>query len=124
MKSAGWGNSMDPSVIFGAMYCIVFLLFYGVGIFFTVRAILKKRRERNPYRHHDRGVAEQINMSDPLNAPVAALPDPDVLDWEYEAVNLLRDGRELGGIKIVRQQTGLDYEEAKVKLLKLNEELV
>lgn len=115
---------MDPFVAFWILYCGFFLLFYGVGLFLTIRAILKKRRERNPYRHHDRHVAEQINMFNPVSAPVAALPDPDVLDWEDEAVNLLRGGRELAAIKIIREKMELGYEEAKVKLLKLDEELM
>ena len=115
---------MDPFTMFWVMYCGVFLLLYGVGAFFTIRAIMRKRRDRDPYQHHDRTVAAQINMSEPVSAPVAALPDPDVLDWEYEAVNLLRNGRELAAVKVVRDNMGVDYEEAKVKLLKLDEELI
>lgn len=75
-------------------------------------------QNRRRQREADPDVMAQIDFGENL-----ALPDPDELDkWEVLAIHWLHEGRELSAIELVQRQTGLDFEAAKVKLYKLEEE--
>lgn len=73
-------------------------------------------------RHNNR--ASQFDESRMLAAetlPSLQLTLDETDKWETLAINLLHNNRELSAIELVQKNTGLDFEEARVKLYKLED---
>lgn len=91
-----------------------------LGIFMTLYLSYQKYQRNRQLR-------TQLNQSTATAIP-DSLQEAFTLtqfdeDWEACAVRWFREERELSAIELVQQQTGLDFEKAKVKLLKLDEEI-
>ena len=91
-----------------------------LGIFMTVYFSYQKYQRSRQLRAQ-RNQSTAMAISDNLQEAFALTEFDE--DWEACAVRWFRQEKELSAIELVQQQTGLDFEKAKVKLLKLDEEI-
>ena len=118
---------MDPDLLIGLLICGVYAALY-IGIP-TLTYVLYRRygpQQYRPQNRHtqpavvDEATAANIHLGEAQTLPL--LLDPDSIDdWETEVVKLFRDGNELSAIELVQVKTGVSLEDAKVKVLKLDE---
>ena len=93
------------------------------SVFVFVVLVLTAYLVRNSL-HNRRTTALQYDETRFLSAesmPAFELTLDETDKWETLAVSLLQQKRELSAIELVQKNTGLDFEEARVKLYKLED---
>lgn len=119
---------MDADFLIGLLVCGVYAAIY-IGIP-TLTYVLYRRYGPQRYRPQNRrtqsavvdgATAANIHLGDAQTAPPLLLDPDSIDDWETEVVKLFRDGNELSAIELVQVKTGVSLEDAKVKVLKLDE---
>lgn len=118
---------MNADLLLTLLICGVYVAIY-IGIP-TLTYVLYRRYGPQRYRPQnraqpavvDQSMSTHIHVGDGQTVPPLLLDPNSIDDWEIEVVKLFRNGNELSAIELVQLKTGISLENAKVKVLKLDE---